>query len=127
MAAGLAPGEGDGDGSGVTTQGVLLGDGTALGDGLGEAAGEAEAPGDGCVDGDGDGLGGVGLGGQGSRTGLGETTGVGLGSTTAVVVEWVKMSAIGTITTPATTAATNVAAPHSSRRNDRFTFEAEPA
>jgi hypothetical protein len=103
-------------------QGVLLGDGTTLAEGLGDGLGEAEALGVGCVDGVGEGLGGVGLGGHGSRTGLGETTGVGLGSTTAVVVEWVKISAIGTITRPAATAATKVAAPHSSRRNDLFTL-----
>jgi hypothetical protein len=102
-------------------QGVLLGEGAAAGDGLGDAAGDAEPLGLGCVDGDGDGFGGVGLGGQGSSTGLGDTTGDGLGTTTVVVVGWANTSAKGTITSPATTVATNVAAPHSSRRNDRFT------
>jgi hypothetical protein len=72
-------------------------------------------------------LGGVGLGGQGSSTGLGEATGDGLGRTTAVVVGWAKISEMGTMIRPAMTASTKVAAPHSSRRNDPFKLAPGPA
>ncbi len=119
MAAGLGLALGEG----VTgMHGVWLGDGTTLGDGAGDAAGDVEGDGvaPGCADGEGDGLGGVGLGGLGTSCGLGDTIGDGLGSTTAVVVWCVKTSESGTITRPAMTVSANVAAPHSSRRNDLF-------